>query len=195
MQDYKEIIKNYIKDKKRLKHSISTGLYMQKNAKLFEIDEEKAYIAGLLHDIGKELSKEEIINLALDFEKRNIYEIKHFSFKKRHSFLLHGVASAEIMIRDLGITDTDILIASICHTTGGINLSLLAKYTFLSDFCEPLRDFKEAKIIHKYLVKEKNFNKAYFYTYNYVIRHLLKREVEICVESIDGYNEALRLLM
>ena len=194
MINFEEAFNKYVKNKKRKKHCISTANFMKKYANYFGINEEKAYISGLVHDIGKELSDEKIIELTLSFQKRELIEIKFFDFKKRFPFLLHGVASAEIMIGELDITDISLLSAAIFHTTGGINLDKLSKFTFLSDFCEPTRAFNEAKIVERVITKKFNFDKAYFLTYQYILIDLAKRMVEICPDSIEGYNEALSLI-
>ena len=194
MINFEDAFNKYVKNKKRKKHCISTANFMKKYANYFGINEEKAYISGLVHDIGKELSDEKILELTLSFQKRDLIEIKFFDFKKRYPFLLHGVASAEIMISELDITDISLLSAAIFHTTGGTNLDKLSKFTFLADFCEPTRAFNEAKIVEKIITKKYDFEKAYFFTYQYILIDLAKRMVEICPDSIEGYNEALSLI-
>jgi predicted HD superfamily hydrolase involved in NAD metabolism len=164
---------------------------MKKYAECYNIDKGKAYIAGLLHDLAKEFSSAEILKLSTKFKKRKICNIEYFDFKKKHAFLLHGAAAAEIMYTELKIKDPEILQAVVHHTLGGKNLSILSKFTFMADYCEPLRDYKLSKDIYNMLVKEKDFNKAYFYTYVYLIERILKKENYICLESIDGYNDAL----
>ena len=190
---YKEILKEHIKSKDRITHSISTANFMKKYARIFNIDIKKAYISGLLHDIAKEFSHDKIIKLADSFKKRKLLLIKDFNFKKKHAFLLHGVASAEVLIRDLDINDIEILEAACYHTLGGVNISNLSKFTFISDYCEPLRKSTLSNEIHKILTKENNFEKAYYYTYVHLVKVLLKKEKIICHESLEGYNEALRL--
>lgn len=189
----KKLLLNYLSNK-RVKHSISTADFMKKHAASFGFDEEKSYLAGLLHDLAKELPEDEIIKLSESFVNRTLFELQYFNFKKQHPFLLHGVASAELMIRDLNINDIELLKASCHHTTGGINLSAFCKYTYLCDFCEPQRKHSSSKKIRKILIKEKNLDKAYLYTYIYVFKWLLKQKKVICPESIDGYNEAVGLI-
>lgn len=188
---YLELLKKYIKKSKRLSHSVSCANFMKKYAQIFDIDPDKAYVCGLLHDIGKEIEPERMLKLAGEYNNRNVEKIEFYDFKKRHIFLLHGNVSSEIMIRELNIQDKEILISASHHTTGGTNLSKLAKFTFLSDFCEPDRKYKPSKIVYNTLIKEKNFNKALFLTYKFVINNLLEKNWEICPESIEGYNEAL----
>ncbi|MCK4799252.1 MAG: bis(5'-nucleosyl)-tetraphosphatase (symmetrical) YqeK [Spirochaetes bacterium] len=192
MKNFENALKKYL-NKEKINHSISTAYFMKKHAKTFNINQEKAYIAGLLHDIAKQFSYDEIIKLSTSFKERNLDTINYFDFKKKHPILLHGAASSEIMITEFNIKDIDILEASNHHTTGGKNISRLSKYTFLCDYCEPFRTHRYSKKVYKILINEKNFEKAYFYTYVYLIKRLIKKHKIICHESIDGYNEALKL--
>jgi len=187
---YKDFLKNYLSDK-RINHSVSTAKLMQKYADFFKINSEKAYISGILHDTARELPDKEIIKLAKKFIKRKVCKINYMKFKLNHPHLLHGVASAELMISKLKIQDGEILEAACYHTLGGKHLTNLAKLTFISDYCEPLRNNSASRKVLKILIKEKNFNKAYFYTYHFLLKYLLYKNKIICPESIEGYNEAI----
>ncbi len=190
MKEYKEILSQYLTNE-RLDHSISTGNFMKKYAKYFDIDDNKAYIAGLFHDIAKELSNSKIIELAKNFNNRNIIQIKYFDAKLNHPFLLHGNASSEIIFSQLNIKDPQILQAISNHTYGGENLHNLAKFTFVSDFCEPLRDYAPSIEVNRIITKEKNLIKACLHTYIFLIERIVKKQKFLCKESIDGYNETL----
>ena len=121
------------------------------------------------------------------------FQLNTLVLKKKHPFLLHGVASAEVLITDLNIDDIDILEAACYHTLGGVNISDLSKFTFISDYCEPLRKSVYSKKVYKILTRESDFEKAYYYTYVHLIGMLLKKEKIICPESLEGYNKALKL--
>ena len=121
-----KLVEEYL-SKQRVVHCISTAEFMKEHAKTFDIDPKKAYATGLLHDIAKELPTKDIIHLTNKFNKRNIIQIKYLLFKKRYQFLLHGIASAEIMFTNLKIKDKDILEAACNHTYGGAELSKLSK--------------------------------------------------------------------
>jgi predicted HD superfamily hydrolase involved in NAD metabolism len=190
---YIKLLDKYIKNEKRKIHSISTAEFMKKHALKFGLDEQKSYKAGLLHDIGKYISDDDKLKLTESYSRRKIEKIRYLDFKKQNTFLLHGIASAEIVIKELAINDKELILAITHHTTGGAQIPELARYTFLCDFCEPLREYKESEIIRKILVKNQNFYKAYYYSYSFLLEDLIKRKSEICLESIEGYNEALSL--
>lgn len=193
MNEYEKILRSYNLKAKRIEHSISTAVFMEKYAVSFKIDKKRSYVAGLLHDIAKELSNEKIIKLSDTFYKRKICKIKYYNFKRSFPILLHGISSAELLYSKHGIKDKKILNAVCRHTTGGMGISKLSKYTFLADYCEPKRDYPNSKKVHDILVKEKDFYKAYFYSYYFLIKRLVENNKKICPESIQGYNEAYEI--
>ena len=58
-----KILKNHLNDKIRINHCISTADFMKKHATHFNIDQDSAYISGLLHDLAKEMPIEKILAL------------------------------------------------------------------------------------------------------------------------------------
>jgi predicted HD superfamily hydrolase involved in NAD metabolism len=191
--DPEQFIRLHLKTENRALHSLSTARFMKKHAETFGLSREKAYLAGILHDAAKEMDHQEIIQLAVDFKKRNLIDLKYWEFKLRHPFLLHGTASAELAIRELSITDREVIEACIHHTTGGTQISRLSLFTFVADFCEPSRKFKEAKEVRKILIKMENLELASFEAYSLILKNLIRKRWEICPETIDGYNETRRL--
>ncbi|MBO5725698.1 MAG: HD domain-containing protein, partial [Clostridia bacterium] len=57
-EKYKEILKGRLKEKRYI-HSLAVADEAVRLAKKYGCDEEKAYLAGLLHDITKNTPKEE----------------------------------------------------------------------------------------------------------------------------------------
>jgi putative nucleotidyltransferase with HDIG domain len=81
-------------------------------AACYGADMEKARIAGLLHDCGKEAA----------------------------SALEHGAVGAKLAKEEYGINDEEILSAICWHTTGRPGMTLLEKIIFVADYIEPCRD-------------------------------------------------------
>ncbi len=190
---YIKFLKKYLKDEDRINHSISTANFMKEYSEKFNINKDEAYISGLLHDLAKDIPINKIIELSKSFIKRKIIEIKYFDYKKNHPGVLHGVAAAELIIKNLKLNNKEILESVCCHTCGGSNISLLSIFTFVCDFCEPLRNYSPSKKVYKIIVKENNLYKAYLYSYIYLIERLLVKQKFIILDSIEGYNSALKL--
>ena len=92
-------VKPYI-DEKRFNHSLSVAHLALRIAKIHQLDYQKAYVAGLLHDIAKGIDRDE--RLALMKEYYPVYlDIGTFAY---HQFLGEMIAK-----RDFDIQDQDVL--------------------------------------------------------------------------------------
>jgi predicted HD superfamily hydrolase involved in NAD metabolism len=97
-------------------------------------DPDRAELAGLVHDIADRLSERELLVLA------ERYDIPVSLTEARIPKLLHAKVGAEILRRDWGITDEELLDAVREHITGGVRMTPLGKLTFVADKIEPFRD-------------------------------------------------------
>lgn len=116
-------VKNSL-SKKRFQHSLLVAVEARKLAKIYGIDENKAYTAGLLHDIAKELSNEEI-----DFYI-NKYKIVDENLKYKN--MIHAIIGCYIAKGKYKVSD-DICKAIKYHNIGNLNMSILEKIIFISD--------------------------------------------------------------
>ena len=103
----------------------------------YEVDLEKAEVAGLLHDCAKCISDEKKLKKCLE-HNINISEIE-----KEQPYLLHAKLGAFIAMEKYGIHDRDIINAILKHTTGSCDMTMLEKIIYVADYIEPNR--KKAK--------------------------------------------------
>lgn len=185
-----EVILKWLKEnlsEERYQHSLGTAQCAKELAEKYDINIEKAYVAGLLHDCAKCFSNEklkEIIDTNLDVEKCEMLNYK----------TLHAPVSAHTAKKDFGVTDEEILSAIRWHTLGKVDMSVFEKIIFLADKIEPeTRDKKYSDEI-KEILKEKNgLNLALLRCYEETIKSLVNRELKICMKTIDIYNHLLDL--
>ncbi|MEZ4357987.1 MAG: bis(5'-nucleosyl)-tetraphosphatase (symmetrical) YqeK [Eubacteriales bacterium] len=178
--DIIEILKQYVDDI-RLAHSTSTAQTAVMLAKHYGADEEKAYLAGLLHDIAKCLSKEQLLSLS----KKYSYDLSEV--EKKNTKLLHGPVGAIILENEIGIKDEEILSAVGCHTTGKPNMSLLDKIIYIADLIEPLRKFKGTEEIRE--IAYKDIDLAVHLASRRVLEYILKKDLAIHENTVLVYNE------
>ncbi len=183
----KEIL-NWLKENltdERFSHCLGTAKCAKRLAKQFNQDENKAYIAGLLHDCAKCFETEklvEIINEKLKVEPDEMMNYKTF----------HAPVSAYCANKDFGVCDDEILSAIRWHTLGKREMTDFEKIVFLADKIEPnTRDKDYSKKIKKVLREENGLNKALLICYKETIKSLVKRELKICPITIDIYNKLL----
>lgn len=98
-----------------------------------EVLAEKAKIAGMLHDIVKELPKNKRDEYCKEF---NICQEEIF---KETPELIHPFLGAEVAKSELGIDDDEILNAVRYHTSGHANMTTLEKIVYIADYIEPNR--------------------------------------------------------
>ncbi|MDC7221955.1 MAG: bis(5'-nucleosyl)-tetraphosphatase (symmetrical) YqeK [Spirochaetales bacterium] len=121
---------------KRASHCRSTAEYCRYLAGIFGVDEDKAYFAGLCHDIARETKKKEIIRLAHLYRPWDIMEDE-----LEFPLLLHGRAGAGLLVETFDFKQEDILESITWHISGKVGMSDLTKVLFCADFLEPGRDF------------------------------------------------------
>lgn len=124
-------------DKDRYQHTLGVSYTAMCLAMKYEVDLEKAEVAGLLHDCAKCISDEKKLKKCLE-HNINISEIE-----KEQPYLLHAKLGAFIAMEKYGIHDRDIINAILKHTTGSCDMTMLEKIIYVADYIEPNR--KKAK--------------------------------------------------
>lgn len=183
-------ILKWLKDnlnEERYTHSIGTAECARELSLKYNLNSDKAYTAGLLHDCAKCFSKEklkEIIDKNLDVDPCEMLNYK----------TLHAPVSAHIAEKEFGVKDPEILSAIRWHTLGKLNMSEFEKIIFLADKIEPnTRDEKYRNEILDLLKETNGLNLALLRCYKETIKSLAKRELKICQTTIDIYNYLLDL--
>ncbi|MDO4300894.1 MAG: bis(5'-nucleosyl)-tetraphosphatase (symmetrical) YqeK [Clostridia bacterium] len=120
---------------KRYKHTQGVAQEALQLAKRYDIDSDKAYLAGLLHDCAKCLTDEEKLELC------DKYGLILDDILKSQPDLTHSFLGAKIAEKEYGINDNEILDAIAYHTTGRPDMSMLEKIIFIADYIEPNRDY------------------------------------------------------
>jgi nicotinate-nucleotide adenylyltransferase len=105
-------------------------------------DPEKAAIAGILHDITKDMPKDKQLILC---EK---YGIILDNLEIETPALLHARTGAELAKELFGVSD-EIYEAIRWHTTGKPDMSMLEKIIYLADYTEPNRDFQGVDVLRE----------------------------------------------
>jgi predicted HD superfamily hydrolase involved in NAD metabolism len=115
-------------------HVQRTAVVARELALIHGEDPERAELVALLHDIADGYSDIELLILA------ERYDIPVSLTEARVPKLLHGPVGAEILRREFGIADEELLDAVRDHIGGGPHMGRLAKILFVADKIEPQRD-------------------------------------------------------
>lgn len=119
--------------KSRYEHSIRVAETCARLCRMFALDDDVGYLAGVGHDMCKDFSDQELFYLAAKDGNPII------PYEKRNPALLHGRAAAVLMKEKFGIEDKDILEAVAYHTSGVMGMCDLSKCLFIADKIEPGR--------------------------------------------------------
>lgn len=92
------------------------------------LDADKAYLAGILHDVARDMGDAELLRLAPPESEVDV----------QHPLSLHGRA-ARTILECWGVTDSDILDAVEEHTTGPRDGKPLSICVYVADVSEPGR--------------------------------------------------------
>lgn len=188
--DYTEIL-NWLKNnlnEERYIHTLGTAECAKELANKFNLNSEKAYMAGLLHDCAKCFSNEKLLDII--HQHLNVEECEMLNYKT-----LHAPVSAYIAEKEFQIDDKEILSAIRWHTLGKLDMTDFEKIVFLADKIEPNTRDKEYSDKIKALLNEPNgINKALLKCYKETIKSLVKRDLKICLLTIDIYNKLQNLV-
>jgi predicted HD superfamily hydrolase involved in NAD metabolism len=115
-------------------HSVGVAGVARELAAAHGVDPDRAEATALMHDIADRFTNVQLLALAEQ------YDIPITLTEARVPKLLHAPVGAEILRREWGIVDEEMLDAVRHHITGGVRMSPLAKVLFVADKVTPDRD-------------------------------------------------------
>lgn len=136
--------------KKRFQHSMRVAKMAEKIAIHYHFDPEKAYFAGMVHDIAKELDDA----TCQHYLQRGEIDLDPSILANPN--LAHGEIGAIILKEDFDITDEAILDAVRWHTYGHPEMTLLSKIVYIADVIELKRDFTGVDLLRKMVFEDIN---------------------------------------
>lgn len=129
--------------KKRYTHSVNVAEAAKKLAEKYGESPEKAYIAGLLHDICKEAAQDEQLAMGIKCSQGMT------ATEQTIPPLYHSAAGSYYCSHVLHIHDSDILNAVRYHTSGRADMSLLEEIIYLADLISDDRSYKDVNRMRK----------------------------------------------
>lgn len=167
-------------DEKRYNHSLGVAKTAKEYARRLGEDCEKAYIAGLLHDCAKCMSKAE----TEEFCKK--HSIKIDKETKDCPPVIHAPVGAAVAETEYGVCDSEILDAIRYHTVARANMTVLDKIIYLADMTEPNRDFCGAEELRE--EAEKDILNAYKAAIARSLLFNIKKEKVIHSNTLLAWN-------
>lgn len=182
-REYDKLLRSRLDDYRYI-HSLGVAKSAKELAALYGADEEKAYTAGLLHDVMKNASPDEQLQI---MEKADIILSP---CEKLNQKLWHAIAGAAFLKTELNITDEEIISAVRWHTTGKAGMTTLEKTVYLADFISEDRTYPDVDEVRR--LAHISLERAIVYTQKYCIQKLLSQNMIIDPSSVECYNDLVR---
>ena len=179
----KEILRERLTEKRYI-HSLCVADEAKRLALRYGADSEKAYLAGLLHDITKTASKEQQL---LFFSQ---FGIMLDEITKSSEKLWHAVTGAGYIENVLKITDSQILSAVRYHTTAKAGMTTFEKILYLADFTSADRDYPDVDVMRQKV--DKSMEEAMEYALSYTINELVEKRCQIHSDTFMAYNDIIK---
>ena len=179
-EQLKELLKKRL-SKKRFIHSLNVADSAMKLAESLGEDMDKAYIAGLLHDICKEDPPE----LQMRYMLKGDMCLSGAELSSKP--LWHGPAGAYYIKTELGICDEEIVNAVRYHTVGRPGMSRFEEIIYIADLISDDRDYKDVDKMRELAFSD--FQKAMYEAVCYSAASVIKKRSFIPASTIELYNQ------
>ena len=168
---------------KRYEHSVRVYETALEMAEHYHADVKKVAVASLIHDCGRQISKEDSVAKAKELG------IPVDPVEEAQPILLHAKLGVYYAIRKYGVSpdDREVLDAIRYHSTGTVDMTQTAKIVFLADLIEPGRDFEGVEALRE--VSFQDLDRGMLLSYDNTIRYLLEDGLLIHPDAIAGYNQ------
>jgi len=175
MDSIDEYIKNNFSEKRKI-HTHGVIETSGKMARLYGADLQNAETAAKFHDMfrGKDVKELDSYITELGLPSKYL----------GNANLSHGKIAAEVMKRDWGIKDEDVINAVKNHTTGRQGMSLLEKIIFVADAIEPSRDYPGVDKLRELAFKD--LDSACLMSLDATIDHLNRSGIDLDDDTMQA---------
>lgn len=185
IKEIKDILKIRL-SKKRYTHSLNVADAAVKLAEKYGGDCEKVCLAGLVHDICKEIPSEEQLKMALGCSRR-VCEAE-----AKIPALYHAPAGSWYCENVLHIHDEDILNAVRYHTAGRADMSLTEEIVYLADLISEDRSYKDVGKMRRLAFDD--LKAAMLEAVSFSLEDVISKGSLIPDSSFEAYNYYAELL-
>ena len=179
-------LKTHLKTNRYI-HSKSVAELAAVLSDIYNVNVESAVKAGILHDAGKGMGAQELIQFCNQHHIRAPFfeDICHLE-----PSLLHSYVSKWLARHLFGVKDKDILNAVAEHTLGSLHMSTLSKILFVADISSKDRKYKDAFVIRNMALQD--LDKALLYAANRKLLFTIDSQKWLCPLGIDLWNHLIK---
>lgn len=179
VEEIKDILKIRL-SKKRYTHSLNVSDAAVRLAEKYGGDREKCRLAGLVHDICKEIPTDEQLVMG----RKSIVPLS--SVEEKIPALYHAAAGAWYIEHVLHISDEDVLMAVRFHTAARGGMSRTEEIIYLADLISDDRTYKDVVRMRKLAFED--IDKAMLEAIRFSISDVLAKGSLIPESTTQAYN-------
>ncbi len=180
IDEIKDLLKSRLNDK-RYYHSLCVADAAKAIAEHYGYPAQKAYFAGLVHDVMRNESQEDMLQYMQD------NSICLDDATNQSVMLWHAVLGADYIQRHLKVTDADVINAVRYHTTARGGMSALEKIIYLADCSSADRIYWNVEEIRRLIMND--MNKAMYEVLDFSINDLTKKGIPVHPDTLEAIKE------
>jgi predicted HD superfamily hydrolase involved in NAD metabolism len=154
-------------------------------AALHGVDEERARLSALGHDLVRHKKGQELLDLAA------AYSLTPDAVERASPILVHGPIAAAMLARDYGVEDAELLAGIDCHTTARAGMSRLEQVLFVADKVEPHKLAREPVLAEVKGLAQDDLDAAVLRYLDLNLQEAIRRGWQVHVRSLEARNELI----
>ena len=152
----------------------------------YGVDEERAAVAALGHDLARAQPPSELLREA------GAAGLELSAVERGSPILLHGTLGAHAMAERFGVEDAEVLAAARFHTTGRPGMSALERLIFVADKIEPEKVRGEPALAEALRLADKSLEAAMRCLLDIHVGRALAQGWPLHPDTVAARNELLR---
>lgn len=164
---------------KRFDHTMRVVETAENLARKHGINEEKAKLAALVHDVCKPMDETYMKKYVI----RHNLDVRLLDYPTE---VLHGPVGSKYIEEEFGIADEEVKLAVANHTFGRSHMTGLEKVIFLADYTEPQRKHPHVKEVSE--VASYDLDEAVRLAAKYTLVYLIDTDERIYPSLLECYN-------
>lgn len=177
LEELREIVKSRVTQKRYI-HTLGVEEKAVELAKKYGVDEKKARISAILHDIAKSVEVDKLEEICKKYFSEEL-STEDISITE----ILHGFVGYIIVRDELKIEDEDILEAIKYHTIGKRGLSKLGRIVYIADAIEKNRDYPNVEKIRE--ITDRDLDEGIIFEIDKKIEYLEKNGGKIHKNTLE----------
>ena len=180
-EEIEKIVKQRL-SQKRYEHSKGVAKRAEELAIIYGEDEQIAKKIGILHDIAKEMSKQEGFHYAKE------HGIQFDEIEQKEVGLWHSKLGEDIAIKQFGFTK-EMARAILYHTTGNIKMNTMEKIIYVADKTDETRTMINRE--EAVQISNNNLDDGVLYIAKFMMEYSLKKDSLIHPDTVLLVNQLI----